>query len=462
MRKYIQNLLLTLAILGLPVAAFAQVDTKTISTSGANCTTATACAVFGVRDYPSIGLYLDVGTSGTFVFEATTSDDPTSGTWFAVTDDVGAAASATADGFLTFSNPGYSFIRLRASAISGNATVVASRGFTGLRSTATLSGGGGDGAIQDGVSAAIEATVRDYANSNPLAVAVTDATGDIITSFGGGTQYAVDAALGAAPTGTLSIAIRDDALSALTPVEGDAIGLRVDANGALWTTVSGTVTVGTHAVTGSGSFTVDSEMAAAVLMADNISLPTVPIVGAANLCYDGTNLDLCRASTTTEVTEDLPETASAVGGYWFTVRRDTAASSAGTTGDNATANTNAFGALWTISDLCGSDAVSSVAINATTSGNTELVALSGSTVIYVCGYNFMSSGASDVRLVRGTGAACATGETGLTGLYPLIAQTGISVPNGGAVQTKGTAGDAVCIESSAVVNVRGVMTYVQR
>ena len=62
-------------------------------------------------------------------------------------------------------------------------------------------------------------------------------------AVGGGTQYAVDAALGAAPTGTLAIAIRDDVLAALTPIEGDAIGLRVDANGALWTIPSGTVTV---------------------------------------------------------------------------------------------------------------------------------------------------------------------------------------------------------------------------
>src|SRR3990167_1437137 len=92
-----------------------------------------------------------------------------------------------------------------------------------------------DGSILDGVDTSIKATVKDYTNSNPLMVAVSDASGDIITSFGGGTQYAVDAALGATPTGTLAVAIRDDALGALTPIEGDAIGLRVDANGALWT-----------------------------------------------------------------------------------------------------------------------------------------------------------------------------------------------------------------------------------
>ena len=72
-------------------------------------------------------------------------------------------------------------------------------------------------------------------------VQLVTSSGSFIDSVGGGTQYAVDAALGSTPTSTLAVAIRDDALSALTPVEGDAIGLRVDANGALWVGVSGTV-----------------------------------------------------------------------------------------------------------------------------------------------------------------------------------------------------------------------------
>ena len=62
-------------------------------------------------------------------------------------------------------------------------------------------------------------------------------------SIGGGTQYAVNAALGAAPTGTLALAKRDDALSALSPVEADAVELRVDGEGALWVIPSGTTTV---------------------------------------------------------------------------------------------------------------------------------------------------------------------------------------------------------------------------
>lgn len=46
---------------------------------------------------------------------------------------------------------------------------------------------------------------------------------------------AVDAVAGATDTGVAPLAVRDDALSALTPVEGDYVTLRVDANGALWT-----------------------------------------------------------------------------------------------------------------------------------------------------------------------------------------------------------------------------------
>lgn len=46
---------------------------------------------------------------------------------------------------------------------------------------------------------------------------------------------AVDSASGATDTGSAILAVRDDALGALTPVEGDYVSLRTDANGALWT-----------------------------------------------------------------------------------------------------------------------------------------------------------------------------------------------------------------------------------
>lgn len=45
---------------------------------------------------------------------------------------------------------------------------------------------------------------------------------------------AIDSVAGATDTGVAVLAVRDDALSALTPIEGDYANLRVDANGNLW------------------------------------------------------------------------------------------------------------------------------------------------------------------------------------------------------------------------------------
>ncbi|MDP3767268.1 MAG: hypothetical protein Q8S13_04580, partial [Dehalococcoidia bacterium] len=110
---------------------------------------------------------------------------------------------------------------------------------------------------------------------------------------------------------------------------------------------------------------------------------------------------------------------------------------------------------------CLDDAqVTSVVIE--TSVDAQLVALSGSTIIYVCGFNFIAAGTVNVRLVSGTGSVCATGLTARTGTYQLTAQVGIAIPNGGGVQFKTAAGEALCIDVSAAIVASGFVTYVQR
>lgn len=84
-------------------------------------------------------------------------------------------------------------------------------------------------AIRDDSLTTLTPADGDY---TPLRVNSTGALH--VTGGGGGTEYAVDTALGATPTGSVILAKRDDALSALTPIEGDAVELRTDANGALW------------------------------------------------------------------------------------------------------------------------------------------------------------------------------------------------------------------------------------
>ena len=92
-----------------------------------------------------------------------------------------------------------------------------------------------------------------------------------VTGGGGGTEYTVDAAAPAAPTGATFVMERDDALSALTEIEGDWTNPRSSANGALWVSVDGTVTVGSHAVTNAGTFAVQVDGAAltALQLIDN-------------------------------------------------------------------------------------------------------------------------------------------------------------------------------------------------
>jgi hypothetical protein len=49
---------------------------------------------------------------------------------------------------------------------------------------------------------------------------------------------AIDAAAGATDTGVALLAVRDDALSTLTPVDGDYVNLRTTSTGALWVTLT--------------------------------------------------------------------------------------------------------------------------------------------------------------------------------------------------------------------------------
>jgi hypothetical protein len=67
-----------------------------------------------------------------------------------------------------------------------------------------------------------------------LWVSLADASGDPITSFGGGQEYVVNAAAPTDPTGKAIVVERDDALTTVTETEGDWSNLRGTAEGALW------------------------------------------------------------------------------------------------------------------------------------------------------------------------------------------------------------------------------------
>lgn len=78
------------------------------------------------------------------------------------------------------------------------------------------------------------ADVLDLPNSNPLTVAIVDANGDQIASFGGGTQYTEDVASVADPVGNQLIARRRDALGAETTTDGDNVAVNSTNKGELY------------------------------------------------------------------------------------------------------------------------------------------------------------------------------------------------------------------------------------
>lgn len=105
----------------------------------------------------------------------------------------------------------------------------------------------------------------------------------------------------------------------------------------------------------------------------------------------------------------------------------------------------------------------SAVITAAAAASTQIVALSGSTLIYVCGWSVTGGGAAGtLQWKYGTGAACATGPTNISGAYTTA--IGQPIVFGGALGYvfKTPAGQALCvtmITASAVAN--GLLTYAQ-
>jgi len=101
--------------------------------------------------------------------------------------------------------------------------------------------------------------------------------------------------------------------------------------------------------------------------------------------------------------------------------------------------------------------------------DTELVALSGSTHVYICSINLIVAAATNVAITSGTGTICATSEAGVFGGataatgWNFAANGGLAFGNGkGMVGRTVDAGDALCINVSAANQVSGSLTYVQQ
>jgi hypothetical protein len=138
--------------------------------------------------------------------------------------------------------------------------------------------------------------------------------------------------------------------------------------------------------------------------------------------------------------------------------------------------TNLIGTAGTVpssNDPCSYAKKNSVAIAVSTATTTALVAVSGSTTVYVCGFDFSiaasATTATTAQLEYGTGAACVTTHTALTGTYGSgdaavsTTPTVISRGDGSATVLAGIASNGICIVTAGTTNlVEGSLTYVQQ
>lgn len=104
---------------------------------------------------------------------------------------------------------------------------------------------------------------------------------------------------------------------------------------------------------------------------------------------------------------------------------------------------------------------SSAPISISTATTTQIVALVSGKKIYVTSFDVIAAGTGNITFEYGTGANCGTGTTALTGAYNLTAQAGIAKGNGIGPVLVVPAGNALCVLTSAAVQMSGSLAYTQ-
>jgi hypothetical protein len=160
------------------------------------------------------------------------------------------------------------------------------------------------GTVTANLSATDNAVLDDIA-SDTEAIKTSLAGTLTVTGGGGGTEYTEDVATANPIVGTATMIERDDALTTVTPIEGDNIGLRGTAEGALWTQdfnsdgiLADTTAIKTSLETAGGQLV--------NLGANN----DVTITGTATV--SATNLDIRDLTNTDVVTAELSAVDNAV------------------------------------------------------------------------------------------------------------------------------------------------------
>lgn len=342
-------------------------------------------------------------------------------------------------------------------------------------------GSGGGGSSFDGVllDAAGGDAITDTAN-NALRVNIIAGAGS------GGTAMTDDAAFTAATTNITPAGAMFDDVTPDSVNENDGGVLRMSGNRNLYTTIrdaggnergvsvtannellvelgAGTASIGVLGAN-SGVDIGDVTLTASDNDIGNVDLELAgTAVGQTNPVAVRLSDGASWLTPSADVTEDSAETAGGTGPMVLSVRRDTAASSAGTTGDNATFNTDANGMLWT-RQLNPCTAVAPTTVPISVAADTAVITALASNRTYICGGGLVASAAEVVSIWEGTGTACGTGSAALLGStteangMSFAANGGFTIPT--VIRGLSTNVD-ICIRLNGTNRVAGWLSYVQ-
>jgi hypothetical protein len=327
--------------------------------------------------------------------------------WFRVSFEHGGVAPTT------FQLEAYGSIAVVASSLLGSSVTVAG---AAAEDAAVV----GDPVLTGG---RYDSSDRSLDDGDVGALAVT-AAGEVKISSGIGATglgKAVDGVGGATDTGIAVLALRDDALTALTPVDGDYVRLRVDANGALWTrddileaVVSGSelqVDVVTlpgvsaeNETPGSGMLIQGDDGGAMGGNVRNIAINT-----AGHLQVDTTDVVPGTGATNLGKAEDAAHTSGDVGVMALAVRNTILASLSGADGDYSALQVDDNGALYQVPG----DHIDMVSVAGTqaTAASTSVISAPGvGKAVKILGGNFQQNAASPtnpqrIAIENGTGGA---------------------------------------------------------
>lgn len=282
-------------------------------------------------------------------------------------------------------------------------------------------------------------------------------------------------------------------------IQGVSSGTAVPVSGTFWQAtqpVSGTFWQSTQPVSiasggvASGSFASGSIAAGAVSAGAYVSGSVLSGAFASGSLAAGSMVDLLTMRAPIGGTSSSPADVLVAGcqynasaptfttGYSGGVQC-TINGSVHTTVDNANANgqTTAsssspvvLASNQSVADPCMFQAKSNLPINNNSTSSTQLIALSGSTTIYVCSLALISASANTVAFTTGTGTACVTGNAAVLGSttaniansISLAANGGLTLGNGEGTIAKGAASSELCIILGSATYVSGNLTYVQQ